>query len=173
MMMEKFRYVFPIVLGNCIMLFVRWKWFWTINERIFQVSYEKEIVQWGNILLRLVTMFFIAVCVKWNIRKEVFHDHGKHALKRKIIWLLFLNFIQDVGSEVLWKLHGYRDGLKGIYDNSYWILDSISNVNILFIIYILAAALAEELFFRYVTCNCLRKLHINCGVIVILQVKFI
>ena len=164
-----FRYLFPIVLGNCIMLLFRWKWLWTGYERILQVSFEEETVQWGNVLLRLAAICFIAVCVKWNMRQEVFYDKGKIALKGKIIWLLFLFFVEDLGAEVIWKFHVYGEGGKGVYNSSFLILDSISAINFLFLSYILAAALTEELLYRYIICNCLRMLRLNYGVIIVIQ----
>lgn len=166
---EVFRYLMPIILGYFVMFLFPWNLIWITFERIFQVSLGTSNYDMGNTLFRLTMICFIAVDLKWNIRQEKFYEKGKMDLKIKILCLFFLFLLDGVFPEIIWNLQGYTDEIGGIYDNSPFLLDSFSILNILLLADTFVRALIEELLFRYITCNCLRKLHINNGVIIVLQ----
>lgn len=166
---DVFQYLMPIALGYFVFLIFPWDLIWILFERIFRVSLEIEKYSWGNFLFQLTMVSLIAVTMKWDMRQEVFCEKGRIDLKRKVLILFVLFVLDDVFPEIIGKIYGDCGEMGGIYDNSPFILDCISMFHILLLTYIFVCALMEELLFRYITCNCLKNLHIHSFVILVLQ----
>lgn len=158
------KYLFPVLLGYYILLYFRLNWIWEILEKIFNVTFEAEIRAWGSSLFRLVFSLYLAVWVKWNMKREVFCEKRKIGLKRKILVLFLLFTLDAVIPEIIWAIQGMRGRTTGAID-----FGAPVGMHMIYITYFLACSLTEELFFRYITCNCLRKLRINKVIIILFQ----
>lgn len=163
------RYLMLIALGYLVFLIFPWDLVWILFERIFQVSLEIEKYRWGNFLFQFTMISFLAVIMKWDMRQEAFYEKGRIDLKRKILILFVLFVLDDMIPEIIGKICKDSGKMGEGYDNSLFILDSISAFHILLLVYILVCALTEELLCRYITCNCLKKLHLHNGIILFLQ----
>ena len=144
-----------------------------INLRsVNKIPFEKDIREWGNSLFRLTFMSVFALNVKLQIRKEDFCKKSKMRLKEKMLWLFFLLLAEGIFAEIMLRIYGNPDEAEAFFQNSFWLLKKCSIAEILMLTDILASALTEEFYFRYILCNCLKKFRINTAVIIALQAVF-
>lgn len=167
-----FPYIYPMVLGYCVLMVFDWDILWEIFEWIYKFTFEEEIREWGNSFLKLTIMSVFALNVKLQMCKEVFYEKGKMSIKGKLLLLFVLLLTEGIFAEIIARTYGNPDETEVFFQNSFWLLEKCSIFEILILIEILASALTEEFYFRYILCNCLKKFRINAAVIIILQAVF-